>query len=173
MKKISLIIALTLCFAGSANAQFLKKLGNKMSKAAERAVERKAVQKTTKETEEAFDSTFNKQSRQNGMYGLTKIEPAPSYSFDHKAEMQITSGKDVMDIDYFLPKSGNFLCAKIKNERIEGDFLTVFDVEKEAMFTYMNNEGKKMKMGTAFKLSDTDDEPDAVTIKPTGNTKKI
>lgn len=173
MKKVSFIIAVMLCFAGTANAQLLKKLGSKMSKAAERAVERKAVQKTTKATEEAFDSTFNRQSRQNGMYGQTKVEPASSYSFDHKAEMQITSGKDVMTVDYFLPKSGDFLCAKIRNEKMAGEFLTVFDMEREAMFTYMDNEGGKMKMGVDFKLSDTEEEPSAVTIKATGNTKKI
>lgn len=152
-----------------------------MVKAAEKTVERKAVQKTRKETGEAFDSTFNNSARQNGNYGttraagygMTNADPAPSYSFDYKTKMVISSGKDVMDVDYFLPQTGGFLCAKIKDKKIKDDFYTVFDVEREAMFTYMKNDGRKMKMGVAFKMDDAADEPDAVTIMATGNTRTI
>jgi hypothetical protein len=176
VKRISFIIAITLCFAGTANAQFFKKLGNKISSAAEKAVERKAAQKATKETEAAFDSTFNKQARQNGIIGLSKVEPATSYAFSHKVEMQMKSGKDLMDVNYYLPESGNFFCTQIKDEKIKDDFFTVYDADKEAMFTYMKNDGKKVKMGIEFKISDTTDDAhgtEVIDIKATGNTRTI
>lgn len=173
MKRLSFILAIFLAFSGTTNAQFFKKLGNKIANAAEKAVEKKAVQKTTRETEEAFDSTFNTPTKQSTHFGLTQIDPAASYAFDHKVVMKFTSGKDVMDVDYFLPNSGNFLGTRLRGEKIQDDFITVYDVEREAMFTYLKNEGKKMKMGVAFKADESGDESDDVTIKATENHKTI
>ncbi len=179
MRKITLLTTLIICFAGTANAQFLKKLGKKITKAAERTVERKAEQKTAKETGEVFDSTFNTERKSkagNAMPGLSKVEPAESYAFNHKVEMQIKNGKEVMDADYFLRDSGNFFAVKIKDKKRKDDIFTVFDIDKEAMFTYMENDGQKVKMGIEFKLDDTTDdttnEP-SVEITATGNTKII
>ena len=173
MKKITLLTTLIICFSGALNAQFLKKLGDKIGKAAERAVERKAEQKTTKETEAAFDSTFNRKSNKRiGIPGISKVDPADSYAFNHKAAMQIKNGKELMEVDYYLPDNGNFLGVKIKDKKIKDDFLTVFDVTKETMFTYMENDGKKIKMGVEFKTEDSN-EGSTIDISATGNTKTI
>lgn len=174
MRKITLLAAIIFCFAGTANAQFLKKLGRKIQKASEKTVERKVEQKAAKDTEEAFDAAFNKERARRGigMPGLTTVEPASNYAFNHKVEMQIRNGKDVMHIDYLLPNAGNFLGAQIKDEKIEDDFITVYDVDKEAMFTYMENDGQKIKMGIAFEMDDAIDEP-TIDITATGKTKTI
>lgn len=87
--------------------------------------------------------------------------------------MQIKSGKDVMDINYYLPESGNFLCAEIKDKRIKGDNFTVFDIDREAMFSFMDNDGKKMKFGIEFKTDEEDTEAQNIDIKATGNSKTI
>ena len=102
MKKTTLFIALLLCFVGTANAQFFKKLKKKAEQAAEKVVERKVEQKAEKETEKAFDSTFNKKENKKrktrggsmGMPGLSKVAPADSYAFTNKAVMHIKSGKE-------------------------------------------------------------------------------
>jgi len=137
-------ILIIICFAGTANAQFFKKLGEKVGKAAEKAVERKAEQKTTKETNKAFDSTFNKK-RKNKRGGVNM-------------PIKFTSGKDEMFVDYYLPNSGNFLAAAIKDKKIQEDFYTVFDVDRESMFTFMNNNGQKIKMAVSFKTDDATDD---------------
>ncbi len=179
MKKITLFTALIICFSGSVQAQLLKKLGKRISRAAEKTVERKAEQKTKKETEKVFDSTFNKKKknkRETGVPGLSKAIPAESYVFNHRVEIQMKSGKEVIDVDYFLPISGNFLCVQIKDKKIKEDHFTVFDIDKEAMFTFMESEGKKMKMAIDFKLDETIDDTSNKTsfdIKATGNTKNI
>ncbi len=177
MKNSYFIIVVLLSFTGTANAQVFKKLGNKITRAAEKAVERKAVQKTTRETEDAFDAAFNKEGKnkgnRSGAFGLTSAEPEKTYAFNFKASMKMTSGKDVMNLDYYLPKSGNFFGTKIKDGKIRDDFFTVFDADKEAMFTYMKNEGKKIRTGVDFKTDNTADDTDIVTIQATGNTKTI
>lgn len=182
MKKTTLFIALLLCFAGTANAQFFKKLGEKVGKAAEKAVERKAEQKTTKETEKAFDSTFNKKrnnkkrnNKGNGisMPGLSNVAPAEKYTFNHKAVMYIKSGKEEMDVDYFLPKSDSFFGMAIKDKNIKDDFYVVYDADREAMFTYMKSNGQRIKIGISFKDDNADTETPIFDIKATGNIKTI
>jgi len=176
MKKVIFLIVFILAFTGSTDAQrLLKKLGKKVERAAEKVLERKVEEKTTEVTEEAVDSILNKKEQDQptiARSGLSKATPADSYVFNHKVEMRIKSGKDVMDIDYFLPNSGNFLCSQIKDEKIKDDFFTVLDAEREAMFTYMESGGKKMKMAVDFKVDETEDDA-PITITATGNTKKI
>lgn len=184
MKKSTFILLLLLCFALPTNAQFFKKLGKSVEKAAEKAIEKKAEQKTTKETEKAFDSTFNKKRKTNkkinnkskggsSIPGLSKATSAETYTFNHKAVMQVINGKEVMDVDYFLPKSGSYFGMAIKDKRMEGDFMMVYDIEQEAMFTFMNNGGQKIKMAVAINLDESSEEVPEYDIKATGNTKKI
>lgn len=57
----SILFILLFCLVGTqaSEAQFLKRLGEKAEKAAERAIIRKTEQKVTKETEKAMDSVLN------------------------------------------------------------------------------------------------------------------
>ncbi|MGJ8684324.1 MAG: DUF4412 domain-containing protein [Nonlabens sp.] len=176
MKKTIFLIAFIICGCGTTQAQFFKKLGKKVSQAAEKAVERKTEQKTTKETEKAFDSTFNKKRKKktrSGTLGMSSTIPADSYEFEYKVEMQFTTKKEVMDVNYFLPQSENYLCAQVKDDRIKDDFYTVFDIDRDAMFTYMKNDGKKIKMAVDLKTEDSDDDDDTIDIAATGNSKVI
>ncbi|XMO85103.1 DUF4412 domain-containing protein [Algibacter sp. AS12] len=176
MKKIALLTVLFLCVSVSVNAQFLKKLGQKIENAAEKTIERKAEQKTQKETEKAFDSAFNKKSKNKkttSFPSISNVAPKASYVFSHKAEMQIKSGKEVMDIAYYLPDSGNFLCAEINDKRIKGKNYTVFDVDREAMFSFIESEGQKIKIGVSFKTDESDREEEKFEITETGKTKII
>lgn len=178
MKKTTLFTLLILCFSGTTNAQLFKKLGDKIGKAAEKAVERKAEQKTKRETEKAFDSTFNKKSKKKkktntSIPSLSKVDPAESYAFNHKAVMQITSEKEVMQVDYYLPESSDYFGMAIKDKRITGDIMMVYDVDREAMFTFMKNDGKNIKMAVEFKTNAAETIEPTFDIKATGNTKTI
>jgi len=180
MKKITILTILIFSISGSVNAQFLKKLGKKIERAAEKTVERRAERKTEKETNKAIDKVFDKKKKDKkkkkkrfGIPSISQAEPAKNYSFNHQAQIEFKNGKEVINIDYHLPEKGNFLCAQIKDEKIKDDFFTVFDIDREAMFSYMENEGKKTKIGVDFKLEETDTDKNSMTITPTGNTKKI
>ncbi|PHR69744.1 MAG: hypothetical protein COA67_10110 [Lutibacter sp.] len=176
MKKITLLTVFLLCFTGTSNAQLFKKIGKKIENAAEKTLERKVEQKATKETEKAFDSTFNKKrgnKTKTSLPGFSKVEPAEGYTFKHKVEMQMKTGKDLMNLNYYLPSSGDYFGMAVKDEKIKGDFMMVYDINREAMFTFMESGGHKMKMGISFKTDDIDTEDLVYEIRATGNTKTI
>ncbi|MFS4417290.1 OmpA family protein [Maribacter sp. 2307ULW6-5] len=81
MNARTLLIAIAFLFMGSATqAQFLKKLGERAERAAERAVIRKTEQKVRKETEKAMDTILgngqkgNKRRTQNDRQGEIAID---------------------------------------------------------------------------------------------------
>jgi hypothetical protein len=180
MKKSTIFLLLLLGFTISANAQFFKKLGNKVEKAAEKAVERKAEQKTTKETNKAFDSTFNKKRKKNkslsGMPSFSDSEPAANYTFNYRADMEIKTGGETMKMSYFLSESGNYLSSMIDDKRMKDKSLMVMDFEREAMFTFMENDGQKIRMAmslaTASAYEQASNESNT-KVTATGKSKKI
>ena len=180
MKKSTIFLLLLLGFTISANAQFFKKLGNKVEKAAEQAVERKAEQKTTKETNKAFDSTFNKKRKKNkslsGMPSFSDAEPAANYTFNYRADMEIKTGGETMKMSYFLSESGNYLSSMINDKRMKDKSLMVMDFEREAMFTFMENDGQKIRMAmslaTASAYEQASNESNT-KVTATGKSKKI
>jgi hypothetical protein len=179
MKKLPLVLILFFCFTGTTHAQFFKKLAKKAEKAAERTVERRVERKASEKTDQVLDSTMDRKRKPNkglGIPSLSKANPAASYAFKYKAKMQITSGKDVMNLHYFLPESGNFLGTLIIDEKIKDDFITVMDIDRNAMFTYMENNGQKIRMGVNFNTISAAEEAmneTSISISATGNTKKI
>ena len=179
MKKLPLVLILFFCFTGTTHAQFFKKLAKKAEKAAERTVERRVERKASEKTDQVLDSTMDRKRKPNkglGIPSLSKANPAASYAFKYKAKMQITSGNEVMNLHYFLPESGNFLGTLIIDEKIKDDFITVMDIDRNAMFTYMENNGQKIRMGVNFNTISAAEEAmneTSISISATGNTKKI
>ena len=180
MKKFTFILLFLFSFTIPVNAQFFKKLGKTVEKAAEKAVERKTEQKTIKETNKAFDSTFNKKRKKKkniaGIPAFSDAEPKANYSFDYRADMQITSGKEIIKMSYFLSESGNYLSTMIDDERMKDQALTVMDFEREAMFTLMENDGEKIIMAisrpTASAYVQASDESNT-KVTATGKSKTI
>lgn len=180
MKKSTIFLLLLLGFTISANAQFFKKLGNKVEKAAEKAVERKAEQKTTKETNKAFDSTFNKKRKKNkslsGMPSFSDSEPAANYTFNYRADMEIKTGGETMKMSYFLSESGNYLSSMLDDKRMKDKSLMVMDFEREAMFTFMENDGQKIRMAMSLATASAYDQASNESntkVTATGKSKKI
>lgn len=170
MKKTILFILCMVCFSGFSHAQFLKKLANKIEKAAERTIERKVEQKTQRETEKAFDSTFNskrnkKRKNSKNKSLISNIEPAESYRFNHKVEMQIKMNKDIINLDYFLTQSDDFLGLQMNDENIQGNFMNVLDLQKDAMFTFMDTEGLKTKIAINLETDNEALEVDSYDVK--------
>lgn len=176
----TILCILTICFATQADAQIWKKLGKKVEKAAEKTLEKKVEEKTEKETEKAFDSTFNnsKKDKKSSPFNMSasKVDPASSYSFSHKYVMQITSDNKSTNLNYYLTNSGNYIGTSITDKKGNEDILTVMDIDRKAMFMFMENKGDKSQMSMSLDLEDiTDDaiEDTDVSVTATGNTKTI
>ncbi|WP_397363548.1 DUF4412 domain-containing protein [Olleya sp. R77988] len=178
----TILCIITICFATQADAQIWKKLGKKVEKAAEKTLEKKVEQKTERETEKAFDSTFNnskknKKTKKRPLgISTAKVDPASSYSFSHKYVMQITSDKKSVNLNYYLTNSGNYIGTSIEDKKGNADHISVIDIDRKAMFMFMENKGDKSRMSLSLDFEETTEKAindTDVSINPTGNTKTI
>jgi hypothetical protein len=97
---ICFVLSVTTC-----NAQFLKKLGEKVKNATEKTIERKVEEKTEKATEKVLDSVFessnktkNTQNRSNKT--LNEDEPSNDISFK---DFLNDSGETAFETKYIFP----------------------------------------------------------------------
>lgn len=173
MKTRTILIAIAFLFIGSnTQAQFFKKLGKSVEKAAERVVTKKVEQKATKETEKAMDTVLgnSKQRKRNtkknessdvsdssdnrtdralniGGFG-NQIDPSilpKSYNYDWRYTLQMKHEKGTMDMHYHLRKNGTDFASKIEMEQRSpmGGMLMVMDAERGIMAMLMEMNGSK------------------------------
>jgi len=184
----SLLIILTFCFTSNVEAQFLKKLGEKAEKAAERTLEKKVEQKAEKETDKAFDSTFNNSSKRKKKKKSSKSNipfrpmgsgktPESKYRFSHTYIIEMNSGKRTNDIIYYLNSHGDYIGFTMPDTK-GTNMMSVMDMQKQAIFMFMDNSGSKQLMAMNMDMDLDDMANDAIedtnySIKPTGKTKTI
>lgn len=170
LQTLSLILAI--CFSTNANAQFLKKLKQKVSEATERTIERKVEEKTEKETEKAFDSTFNNQGK---LFKGKKEAPADFYQFSYKYVMEITQKDEPTELIYYLTDQGQYLGSSVEMKENE-QMLTVLDLTKKTAYSFMDLGDSKSMMSFPLdfeKVTDNTVENTEMTIEATGNNKVI
>lgn len=171
LQRILLVVAL-FSFTTS-NAQFWKKLKKKAEQAIEETVSRKVEEKTEKETEKAFDTVFNNQGK---LFKGKKAKAANSYSFTHQYTMEISSGKDITEITYYLTNEEEYMGTAINVGNKSQEFITVMDLPNSAIHTFMNMGNQKMLTSFKIDLDDIDEDPSngsEFSINSTGQTKNI
>lgn len=182
-KAYFILFVFTFSFIQNSDAQLLKRIGRKVKETAEGTIEKKTEEKTQEETEKAFDNVFTSdttQQKKNGgsSYGLSDKEPPSSYQFKHRVDMRMTSGKDGKDsvnLNYFLPETGNFMCTMVEGQEAMGS-LSVIDLDKSAMFMFMDQGGSKTRMAIDLDMKSANDEAAEETnyvVTKTGKTKMI
>lgn len=178
----TIVFILIVGFTTQTDAQIFKKLGEKIGEAAEKTIEKKVEDKTEKETSKVFDATFNnskenKKEKSNPFsMSASKVDPASNYSFSHKYAMQVKSNKQTTNINYYLTNSGNYMASTIPDKKGREDVMTVMDIDRKAMFMFMESKGDKSQMTMNLDLEDVTDnaiKESDVSITPTGNTKTI
>ncbi|WP_417290151.1 DUF4412 domain-containing protein [Corallibacter sp.] len=176
MKSIIITALLFICSINISQAQFLERLADKATKAAERTVERKVEQKSQKETEKAFDSTFNKKRKsKKSKKQVSKSNKSPNdvYAFTHKYVMQMESDSYNTTLTYYLAKNENYFGSTIQSV---STMVNVMDLDKETLFMFSEAGGTKMLMATSLNINDLADENDDTNntkIEKTGKTKQI
>lgn len=162
-KKLSLIGMSMLLLSVPAEAQFLKKLGKKAEQAAERTVLNRADKEVSKKTDEAIDGVLEgdgkekepKAKEQDGnaaKQGATlpailggNLDDVPdTYTFSYQVKMKIDSGKEDMDIAYWLEPKATYFGTQILND--QANQITVMDLENQGMTMFMDNGNQKMAM---------------------------
>ena len=181
LKITSVFILIVLGCLQPVEAQFWKKLGKRVEKAAKETVIRKVEDKAVDKTERTMDTILNadkkvKRKRKNkkGVLSSTTISPSHYYDFTHKYVMQMEDKKGVVDFEYLLIDGGNYLGIKMPMNGQE--MITIMDIQKQTAFMLMKNGNQKMlmTMGLNFEdvASETNQEYD-VQVNKTNHTKDI
>lgn len=140
-------------------AQFFKKLAEKVTEDAERSVTRKTSQKTSKGVEDGFDGIFSsKKSRPkskleaatHGLFANTE-KPEANYTFKYRYKMQIVAEDQAIAMDYYFQPNSNYLGLAMNQQGVQA--FTVFDYDKASVFNFMQHQGRKML--TALNLDST------------------
>lgn len=136
----------------STQAQFLKKLGDKMSDAAENTVTRKSADKTSREVGKGMDGIFSSTSRKE----RSKIaKPDSRYKFDYHYQMEMTSEENAMQMDYYFKPNSNYAGMAMNQQGMK--IFMVFDYNKSAAYSFMEGEGQKMYTPAALDLETAND----------------
>ncbi|WP_308993355.1 DUF4412 domain-containing protein [Mariniflexile litorale] len=177
----AVFLVIVFCFTTITNAQFLKKLGNKIENAAQKTVEKKVEAKTEKETNKAFDSTFNKTSKKKNkenspIVSKSAVAPASTYSFTHIYTMQMVDNKRSTNLEYYLTPSGNYFATRILDGNDKNTTISVMDLTQKTIHTLMDNKGDKSRISMALNLNKSSNymiDQTNIKVTPTGTTKTI
>lgn len=151
-KLYKILLLFIMCISLTSNAQFLRKLGNKVSDAAENAVIRKSAQKTSKEVGKGMDGFFESTSKKE----RSKISsPNSVYAFDYNYQMQITSDGEQMLMDYYFKPNSDYAGMAMSQDNMQ--MFVVFDYNKEAAYTFMKSNNQRMYTSVNLDL-DTDND---------------
>ncbi|RDK86965.1 DUF4412 domain-containing protein [Marinirhabdus gelatinilytica] len=147
----------------NANAQFFKKLKKKAENAVERTVLNKTDREVSKETDKTIDGVIKgdkkkekeeptdeeKEAAEKNAMNIFggSLEGIPdSYEFQYIMDMKLTTHKDKMDMRYFIQPDASYFGNAIVDKRANS--IIVYDMENQAMITFMDNGSQKMAMKT-------------------------
>lgn len=181
MKRILLTATLLVSFGVSqSNAQFLKKLKERVMETTEDLVIDKAADKVADKaadkTGEAMDKLLNPDfgKLMNPIGNKVDMSKLPaSYKFDYRYALKMSTQEGEVEMDYFLSKTKPYMGVKMNmGEDKNMNMSMVFDQENKAVFTNVNG----MAMATEIDLNNTIDEEDMdtysdYTIKELPNRK--
>ena len=186
--KTFLLSLILLVFSIESSAQFLKDFGQGLQYSTERKLQDKAIKEAENAIEDAIDNAIeeslensneeaestsnNNQETKSTAQGFSKSTPAANYNFQHKAVMQIQTGKEAIDVTYLLSDNENYFGVEFNEEQMQGSYFGVFDADRETMFTFMESGGQKIRMGMNLHMDDTEASSD-YQFTATGNVKSI
>lgn len=156
MKRLIQLTFLTLCMAAylPAHAQFLDKLSKKVSDAAENTVTDKSADKTSDEVGKGFDGIFSKKKKKKGEPDVSS--PDNRYKFEYHYKMKMTTSSDkTMNMDYYFKPHQDYAGAAMTQSGM--NIFMIFDYNKEASYSFMKTQGRKMYTSTALDM-DTDND---------------
>ncbi|NBL64358.1 OmpA family protein [Flavobacterium sp. NST-5] len=156
MKKIHLIIGgfLFFAFANDTHAQFLKGLGDKAKKAAERTVERRVERESSKKTDEAIDGVLEGKSKKKSKDSKNdKTEKDSGRKSGNKTNSDFEPGNNIIVQENF--KLGN-----------EGDFPPFWNTNASGkIVTLHNDRWLEMSSPGVFLMENVKQLPENFTLE--------
>ena len=152
LKKIFFVLFVSIISISAIQAQFLKRLKERVQEAAEEAVIMKTEEKVAEKTGEGIDKLFSlnaKKMHGNKMAGASGVDPSilpDSYDFEWKYTMQMQTQKGSFIMNYFLKPEAKYFGVEpdLQQENAEGSMFMVMDVERNINTVFMEMEDSKM-----------------------------
>jgi len=158
--KHTLLVLVALFMGVQANAQFWKKIKKTAENAVERTVLNKTDREVSKETDKTIDGVIKGDKKDEKELTKEQKEAAEknamsifgggmegipdSYQFHYVMDMQLTSNKEVMNLQYYIEPDAMYFGNAIPQENTNS--IIIYDMENQAMVTFMDNNGQKMAM---------------------------
>jgi len=179
VRKILIILFFSVISTNLINAQFFKKLKQRVKDATEEAVIMKTEEKAANETGKAADKLLNVniQKMMNSKTG-SSVDPSilpDIYDFDWKYTMQMETKDGSFIINYFLKSGVKYFGSKpdMKQSGATGDMYTVMDMDRNINTMFMDMDGQRMAMANSIPMEmDLEDEgslTDEYTFKEIGS----
>lgn len=146
MRKISIIVSM-LFLIPSANAQFLKKLSDRVQQTVENVIIEKTADKAGEKTSNSMDKILNMKIPGMGGKPVDASEVPDSYDFEWKYSLRVNTKEGDMVLDYFLKPDHPYFGF---NTPTMEDMFMVMDSGKEIMVIYMQSEGNSTMMAMAM-----------------------
>ncbi|SEA34783.1 DUF4412 domain-containing protein [Psychroflexus halocasei] len=148
----SILFMVAICSSITLNAQFLKKLGDRVTDAAENTITRKSAQKTSREVGKGMDGFFESTSKQQ----RSKLsKPNSKYAFDYNYQMQITTDGEQMLMNYYFKPNSDYAGMAMSQDNV--NMFIVFDYDKEAGYTFMKSKNQRMYTSTPLDIETDND----------------
>lgn len=119
-------------------AQFLKKLGDKITNKVEKTISENISDKAAKETNETLNQTWKSMDNPG-----TNAKIPKSYNFDWKYSVSMNTEKMNMDVTYRLKENANYM--GMGGGRM-GNIFLVMDFENDMTVMYMNGMVRSTKI---------------------------
>lgn len=152
-----LILVLSLFLVVPAQGQFLKKLGNKISKNAERKLEQKIEGKANNQIDKSLEGIFEAP----GKIFSDAEKPSNVYEFSYLYQLtvQVEDKEESVAMDYYLQPKSDYVGMAVEQDKAK--IFMVMDHGKKAIYNFMDSDGNKMVIPIALNLENLyDDEED-------------
>lgn len=166
MKTVKTLLPLLLVLfliTPNTNAQFMKKLGDKLERKVNQRLERKVdrtMDKALDKTEEGIDNSTKRKDKDTEAksdspssemnasdFQLESVDATGTYDFDWKYTLQMTSKDGDMKMIYYLKPNAKYFGFKPDTEQTKamgGGMFTVMDEGTNKMLMFMDMNGTKM-----------------------------
>lgn len=146
MRTISIAISM-LFLLPSANAQFLKKLSNRVQQTVENVIIEKTADKAGEKTSNSMDKVLNMNIPGMGQKPVDASEIPNSYDFTWKYSLKMNTKEGDMVLDYFLKPNQPYFGF---NTPTMEDMFMVMDNGKKMTVIYMKSEGNSTMIAMAM-----------------------
>ena len=156
MRKIIIFGLSVFMICTTAEAQFLKKLKNKVQEKVENVAIDNVSDKAANETNKSLNSLWEKKIGDgNFSMGTERVNPEEiptSYDFDWIYKMRITHTNGEMDMLYHLKEDAPYFGMEMQQQ---GEMFIVFDDKNDLSVMFMASGENKYLMATRFDMEET------------------